>query len=112
MARKEKEAKAAAAAGGERARDPDFDRFDQAAKKPKAADVVERTLFHGDAVLDYQGRTYMHAPTTEAAQQHKDGGGGHACYIPESCVHTWSGHTKGVSAIRYVCIRWVCVQCV
>ena len=94
-------AKAAAKAAG--TSDSEFDRNDQAAKRQKGLEmaVVERTLFHGDAVLDYQGRTYLHAPTTDASQQDKEAGG-HACYIPEGCVHTWSGHTKGVSAIRFL----------
>ena len=59
-----------------------------AAGGASAAAATERTLFHGDAVLDYQGRSYMH-PASDVRPED------HACHIPESLVHTWAGHTKG-----------------
>lgn len=59
----------------------------------------EKSVFHGKSMQDYQGRTYMHVPrdvdvnlTGEAGTQE--------CYIPKNCIHTWSGHTKGVTAVR------------
>lgn len=59
----------------------------------------EKSVFHGKAMHDYQGRTYMHTPrdvdvnlTSEPGTQE--------CYMPKTCIHTWSGHTKGVNAIR------------
>jgi pre-mRNA-processing factor 17 len=63
-------------------------------KRPKAAAPTERTLFHGDSVHDYQGRTYMSPPSELRPEEH-------SCHIPENLVHTWSGHTKGVNAIRF-----------
>ncbi|CAL5433223.1 unnamed protein product [Camellia sinensis] len=43
---------------------------------------------------DYQGRSWIAAPKdAKATNDH--------CYIPKRLVHTWSGHTKGVSAIRF-----------
>ena len=24
-----------------------------------------------------------------------------SCFLPKRCVHTWSGHTKGVNAVRF-----------
>nr|CAG8499763.1 5449_t:CDS:10 [Entrophospora candida]CAG8502024.1 15129_t:CDS:10 [Entrophospora candida] len=61
----------------------------------------EKTIFHGKSEHDYQGRTYMHVPMDldvnllgEPGQQES--------YIPKRCIHTWTGHTKGVSAIRFI----------
>eukprot|EP00002_Diphylleia_rotans_P037801 TRINITY_DN8490_c0_g1_i2.p1 TRINITY_DN8490_c0_g1~~TRINITY_DN8490_c0_g1_i2.p1 ORF type:complete len:551 (-),score=99.59 TRINITY_DN8490_c0_g1_i2:422-2074(-) len=50
--------------------------------------------FHGTSRKDYQGRTFVDLPTDlpDAAEQ---------CFLPKRCVHTWNGHTKGVSAIRF-----------
>eukprot|EP00455_Lapot_gusevi_P044781 TRINITY_DN563_c0_g1_i3.p1 TRINITY_DN563_c0_g1~~TRINITY_DN563_c0_g1_i3.p1 ORF type:complete len:556 (+),score=110.08 TRINITY_DN563_c0_g1_i3:61-1728(+) len=54
----------------------------------------EKTLFHGDSVYDYQGRTYMDPPPELRNEEHE-------CYIPKKLAHTWNGHTKGVNAIRF-----------
>ncbi|KAI9024764.1 WD40-repeat-containing domain protein [Hyaloraphidium curvatum] len=60
----------------------------------------ERTTFHGREERDYQGRTYMHVPqdlgidlSGEPGQQE--------CFLPKRVIHTWTGHTKGVNAIRF-----------
>lgn len=74
---------------------------ERAAAKAKAADgeaapVEERSIFHGEAERDYQGRSYM-APPAEL----RGGGREHECFIPRQEVHAYSGHTKGVAAIRW-----------
>ncbi|KAH9817925.1 WD40-repeat-containing domain protein [Melampsora americana] len=59
----------------------------------------EKSTLHAKSLHDYQGRTYMHIPTdldtdlltTDPPTE---------CFVPKRCVHTWAGHTKGVSAIR------------
>ena len=44
---------------------------------------------------DYQGRTYMYIPPEfDHLPPEKN-------YVPKKCLHTWKGHTKGVSAIRF-----------
>ncbi|KAK1296957.1 hypothetical protein QJS10_CPB15g01730 [Acorus calamus] len=55
---------------------------------------VDKSTFHGKEERDYQGRSWI-APPKDAkpANEH--------CYIPKRLIHTWSGHTKGVSAIRF-----------
>ncbi|KAI8816962.1 WD40-repeat-containing domain protein [Fimicolochytrium jonesii] len=71
-------------------------------KKPKTADEEvgnERSIFHGKDERDYLGRTYMHVPTDldvdlSAEPGIKD------CFLPKTLIHTWTGHTKGVNAIR------------
>ncbi|OIV90629.1 hypothetical protein TanjilG_01710 [Lupinus angustifolius] len=60
----------------------------------KAEVVNDKSTFHGKEERDYQGRSWIAAPKdAKASNDH--------CYIPKRLVHTWSGHTKGVSAIRF-----------
>lgn len=56
--------------------------------------MVDKSTFHGKEERDYQGRSWI-APPKEAKASNDH------CYIPKRLVHTWSGHTKGVSAIRF-----------
>jgi len=68
--------------------------------KPKlGAEGEESSVFHGSSMTDYQGRTYMHPPVSEAPQLLQEAGS-QDCFIPKVCVHTWTGHTQGVSVIR------------
>ncbi|XP_010242990.1 PREDICTED: pre-mRNA-processing factor 17 isoform X2 [Nelumbo nucifera] len=56
--------------------------------------VTDKSTFHGKEERDYQGRSWIAPPKdVKATNDH--------CYIPKRWVHTWSGHTKGVSAIRF-----------
>ncbi|KAF8883975.1 pre-mRNA splicing factor [Infundibulicybe gibba] len=48
---------------------------------------------------DYQGRTYMTPPIAEAPSLLSEAGS-QDCFIPKVLVHTWTGHTQGVSVIR------------
>jgi len=57
----------------------------------------ESSEFHGKEEFDYQGRGYLHPPNglkipTEPPK----------AYIPKKCIHTWTGHKKGVSAIQFL----------
>ena len=68
--------------------------------KPKwGAPGQEHSVFHGKIMTDYQGRTYMHPPLVEAPQLQSEAGS-QETFIPKTCVHTWTGHTQGVSVIR------------
>eukprot|EP01103_Thecamoeba_quadrilineata_P016920 TRINITY_DN5820_c0_g1_i2.p1 TRINITY_DN5820_c0_g1~~TRINITY_DN5820_c0_g1_i2.p1 ORF type:complete len:538 (-),score=81.54 TRINITY_DN5820_c0_g1_i2:98-1711(-) len=68
---------------------------DQNKKKRRDMDMVEtKSIFHGKSLHDYQGRTYIDAPSELKT-------GPHECFIPKKLIHTWVGHTKGVSAIRF-----------
>lgn len=59
----------------------------------------EKSVFHGKSMQDYQGRTYMHIPRDVDVNLTGESGS-QECYIPKTCIHTWSGHTKGVTAVR------------
>ncbi|XP_062013739.1 uncharacterized protein LOC133730084 [Rosa rugosa] len=56
--------------------------------------LVERTCFHGKEERDYQGRSWIAPPSYAKATNEY-------CFTPKRLVHTWSGNTKGVSAIRF-----------
>lgn len=69
------------------------------AKPKRGAPGLESSVFHGKSLTDYQGRTYMSPPLAEAPQlQHESGS--QETFIPKTCIHTWTGHTQGVSVIR------------
>lgn len=59
----------------------------------------ETSTFHGKSLTDYQGRTYMHAPLSEAPHLSLEPGS-QDCFIPKVCIHTYTGHTQGVSVIK------------
>jgi pre-mRNA-processing factor 17 len=59
----------------------------------------ESSVFHGKSMADYQGRTYMHPPLADAPHLSTEAGS-QETFIPKACIHTWTGHTQGVSAIR------------
>lgn len=43
----------------------------------------------------------MHIPTdTDVKLNPSEGAEPPNAYLPERCIHTWTGHNKGVSAIR------------
>jgi pre-mRNA-processing factor 17 len=60
------------------------------------AAMTETSIFHGTKMTDYQGRSWLHPPAEARGDEE------HECFIPKQWVHTWSGHTKGVSAIRWL----------
>lgn len=58
--------------------------------------------FHcaGKELHDYLGRSYLHIPTDVDVNLSPSEPGLQECFIPKKCIHTWSGHTKGVSKIQ------------
>lgn len=69
------------------------------AKPKKGAPGQESSVFHGKSMTDYQGRTYMSPPMAEAPHLSHEIGS-QECFIPKVCIHTWTGHTQGVSVVR------------
>jgi pre-mRNA-processing factor 17 len=74
-------------------------------RQPKTAGEIpfgeEKTVFHGKAERDYLGRTYMAVPQDLDVNLLGEPGTQQS-FIPKRCIHTWSGHTRGVSAIRFL----------
>ncbi|CAD6942974.1 unnamed protein product, partial [Tilletia controversa] len=71
----------------------------QEKRKKEEKGGMEKSVFHGKSMYDYQGRTYMHIPTDVDTNLHEETGT-QDCFIPKACVHTFSGHTKAISALR------------
>ncbi|KAI0321344.1 pre-mRNA splicing factor [Amylostereum chailletii] len=69
------------------------------AKPKRGAQGQETSIFHGKTMHDYQGRTYMSPPLSEAPHLQSEPGS-QDCFIPKTCIHTWTGHTQGVSVVR------------
>lgn len=69
------------------------------AKPKRGVEGQETSIFHGKSMTDYQGRTYMSPPVSEAPNLLQEPGS-QECFIPKVCIHTWTGHTQGVSVIR------------
>lgn len=71
----------------------------EAAKKAKTSEKPEEAAagaqFHGKDATDWQGRSWM-APPKDQRKELTD-----KCFLPKRWIHTWSGHTKGVNAIRF-----------
>lgn len=66
---------------------------EQQQKKKARTEFECTTEFHGAELRDYQGRSYVDPPT-ELKPTVND------AFLPKKRIHTWTGHTKGVSAIR------------
>ncbi|KAH8020972.1 hypothetical protein HPB51_011028 [Rhipicephalus microplus] len=62
--------------------------------------MEEKTVLHIKDPYDYQGRSFLHVPQDVGvnlrASEPPD-----KCFLPKRLIHTWSGHSKGLSAIRW-----------
>jgi len=50
--------------------------------------------------VDYQGRSFLHIPQ-DVGVNLKSNAPPDRCFLPKAHIHTWQGHTKGISAIRW-----------
>ena len=72
-------------------------------KKGKTEEEVpleEKSVLHIKDSEDYQGRSFTHIPQ-DLGVNLKSTEPPHKCFIPKRQIHSWSGHTKGVSVIRW-----------
>jgi len=60
----------------------------------------ENSEFHGSEMYDYQGRSYMHVPQDLDVDLKKEPGT-QKNFIPKKLLHTWKGHTKPITALRF-----------
>jgi pre-mRNA-processing factor 17 len=61
--------------------------------------VEEKSILHISDSIDYQGRSFLHPPH-DVGVSLKAGSHPDRCFLPKAHIHTWTGHTKGISAIR------------
>jgi len=57
-------------------------------------------MFSVKDAYDYQGRSYLHIPQ-DVGVNLKSEFPPEKCFMPKKLIHTWSGHTKGISQIRW-----------
>jgi pre-mRNA-processing factor 17 len=60
---------------------------------------TEHSTLHIKEEFDYQGRTYMHADQT---LNEKYGVAPERCFLPKREIHSFVGHSKGVSTIKFL----------
>ncbi|KAF6737577.1 Pre-mRNA-processing factor 17 [Oryzias melastigma] len=68
-------------------------------KREEESPAEEKTILHVKDMYDYQGRSYLHVPQ-DVGVNLRSPDAPDKCYLPKKQIHVWSGHTKGVSAIR------------
>ncbi|KAF4099957.1 hypothetical protein G5714_020083 [Onychostoma macrolepis] len=68
-------------------------------KNEEEAPAEEKTILHIKDAYDYQGRSYLHVPQ-DVGINLRSADIPDKCYLPKKQLHVWTGHTKGVSAIR------------
>ncbi|XP_074653887.1 pre-mRNA-processing factor 17-like [Tubulanus polymorphus] len=69
-------------------------------KKVEEKPMEEKSTLHIKDSHDYQGRSFLHIPQ-DIGVNLKSEYPPDKCFIPKKQIHTWTGHTKGVSAIRW-----------
>nr|KAF7417260.1 hypothetical protein H0235_011791 [Vespula pensylvanica] len=62
--------------------------------------LEEKTVLHIKDSVDYQGRSFLHAPQDIGVNLRSDSPP-ERCFLPKAHIHTWEGHTKGISQIRW-----------
>ncbi|XP_041354236.1 pre-mRNA-processing factor 17-like [Gigantopelta aegis] len=72
----------------------------KAGKQVEEKAMEEKTTLHIKDAYDYQGRSYLHAPQ-DVGVNLKSEFPPEKCFLPKKQIHTWSGHSKGVAAIRW-----------
>uniref|UniRef100_A0A7M5V691 Pre-mRNA-processing factor 17 n=1 Tax=Clytia hemisphaerica TaxID=252671 RepID=A0A7M5V691_9CNID len=71
---------------------------DKSSKKEEEK-IEEKSRAHIDDLFDYQGRSFLHIPNDTESDLKSDDPPD-KCFLPKRLIHTWSGHSKGVAAIR------------
>ncbi|KAG5679182.1 hypothetical protein PVAND_008771 [Polypedilum vanderplanki] len=61
--------------------------------------VEEKSILHINDSVDYQGRSFLHPPH-DVGVSLKAGAHPDRCFLPKAHIHSWTGHTKGISTIK------------
>lgn len=90
--KEKKEEKAKAEGGKPRKRGRRWE--EEEGERPK--ELEARSILHipQERVRDYLGRSWIQAPSELKPREHE-------CFLPKKQVLVWSGHTRGVAAIRF-----------
>ena len=79
--------------GSDSEEEEDKDNNNKKTKREKEV-IQAKSIYHGTQLKDYLGRTYVDPPTHLKNYEHE-------CWLPKKQIHNWSGHTKGVNAIKF-----------
>lgn len=66
----------------------------------ETSSVEEKTTLHIKDPYDYQGRSFLHPPQ-DVGVNLKSTDPPLKCFIPKRLIHTWTGHSKGISHIQW-----------
>jgi len=69
-------------------------------RREEEVPMEESSTLHIKDGADYQGRSFLHIPQDLGINLKSDEPPA-KCFIPKRQIHTWSGHNKGISAIRW-----------
>lgn len=69
-------------------------------KKTEDKLIEEKSLLHIKDCYDYQGRSFLHIPL-DVGVNLKSTTAPEKCFLPKKLIHTWKGHNKGISTIKW-----------
>ncbi|XP_071576674.1 pre-mRNA-processing factor 17-like [Temnothorax nylanderi] len=69
-------------------------------KQTEEKPLEEKTILHIKDSVDYQGRSFLHAPQDVGVNLRSESPPDR-CFLPKAQIHMWEGHTKGISQIRW-----------
>ena len=69
-------------------------------RREEEVPMEESSTLHVKEDKDYQGRSFLHIPQ-DLGVNLKSEEPPAKCFIPKRQIHSWKGHNKGVSAIRW-----------
>ncbi|XP_063975726.1 pre-mRNA-processing factor 17 [Diachasmimorpha longicaudata] len=69
-------------------------------KQVEEKPLEEKTVLHIKDPVDYQGRSFLHPPQDVGVNLRSESPP-ERCFLPKSQIHTWEGHTKGISQIKW-----------
>jgi pre-mRNA-processing factor 17 len=64
-----------------------------------ATEDVNNTTLHIENPYDYMGRSFLHIPQDVGVNLHSEEPL-EKCFIPKKCIHSFTGHTKGIQKMQ------------
>ncbi|XP_074596047.1 pre-mRNA-processing factor 17 [Brevipalpus obovatus] len=69
-------------------------------KKEDKPEFEEKSTLHISDPYDYQGRSFLFPPK-DIGVSLNPGAGPSRCFLPKNIIHTYTGHTKAITAIQW-----------